>query len=199
MAPSLTSRFQSDRPLCHTMEKLMTRSAVLTEPAGTTAGHRDYCHNTYIAVAPRRWNWSSGNSYFNSEMLLCNLIFFLPVIGHWLQAHCKRCTSYGNSVSLSVCPSVCPSHAGIVSKRRHVARCSLHCRIVIFVSSFVQTKNISQGRPLPPENDLRPPEGSEFCLVAPQPQETEKEVQLHLTRTRHGLSNEPSTKVLRRP
>ena len=38
-----------------------------------------------------------------------------------------------------------------------------------------------------------------FCLVAPQLQEIEKEVQLHLTRTRHGLSNEPSTKVLRRP
>jgi len=38
-----------------------------------------------------------------------------------------------------------------------------------------------------------------FCLVAPQPQEIEKEVQLHLTRTRHGLSNEPSKKVLRRP
>jgi len=30
------------------------------------------------------------------------------------------------SVCLSVCPSVRPSHAGIVSKRRHVARCSLH-------------------------------------------------------------------------
>ena len=26
----------------------------------------------------------------------------------------------------SVCLSVRPSHAGIVSKRRHVARCSLH-------------------------------------------------------------------------
>jgi len=38
-----------------------------------------------------------------------------------------------------------------------------------------------------------------FCLVAPQPQEIEKEVQLHLTRARHGLSNEPSTKVLRCP
>jgi len=38
-----------------------------------------------------------------------------------------------------------------------------------------------------------------FCLVAPQPQEIEKELQLHLTRTPHGLSNEPSTKVLRRP
>jgi len=38
-----------------------------------------------------------------------------------------------------------------------------------------------------------------FCLVAPQPQEIEKEVQLHLTRTQHELSSEPSTKVLRRP
>jgi len=40
-------------------------------------------------------------------------------------SHCKRCISYSNSV----CPSVCPSHAGIVSKRRHAARCSLHCLI----------------------------------------------------------------------
>ena len=41
-------------------------------------------------------------------------------------SHCKRCISYSKSVCLSVCPSVRPSHAGIVSKRRHVARCSLH-------------------------------------------------------------------------
>ena len=41
-------------------------------------------------------------------------------------SHCKRCISYSNSVRLSVCPSVRLSHAGIVSKRRHVARCSLH-------------------------------------------------------------------------
>jgi len=38
-----------------------------------------------------------------------------------------------------------------------------------------------------------------FCIVAPQAQEIEKEVQLHLTRARHGLSNEPPTKVLRCP
>ena len=38
-----------------------------------------------------------------------------------------------------------------------------------------------------------------FCLVAPQLQETEKEVQLHLTKARHGLSNKPSTKVLHCP
>jgi len=31
--------------------------------------------------------------------------------------HCKRSASYGNSVRLSVCPSACLSHAGIVSKR----------------------------------------------------------------------------------
>jgi len=37
-------------------------------------------------------------------------------------SHCKHCISYDNSV----CLSVRPSHAGIVSKRRHVARCSLH-------------------------------------------------------------------------
>jgi len=45
--------------------------------------------------------------------------------------HCKRCTSYNNSMCLSVCLSVRLSvrlsHAGIVSKRQHVARCSLHC------------------------------------------------------------------------
>jgi len=29
----------------------------------------------------------------------------------------------------SVCPSACLSHAGIVSKRLHVARCSLYCQI----------------------------------------------------------------------
>ena len=42
------------------------------------------------------------------------------------QLHCKRCISYGNSVRLSVCLSVRLSDAGIVSKRRHVARCSFH-------------------------------------------------------------------------
>ena len=95
------------------------------------------------------------------------------------QLHCKRCISYGNSVRLSVCPSVCLSvrlsHASIVSKRRHVARCSLHCQIAKCVYSFEETKNIPQGRPLPPEilaqTDLPSPDSSEswhVCLVAPQ-------------------------------
>ena len=61
-------------------------------------------------------------------------------------SRCKCCTSYSNSVRLSVRPSVhlsvCLSHADIVSKRRHVARCSLHCRTAN-VSSFVKTKKYS--------------------------------------------------------
>jgi len=38
-----------------------------------------------------------------------------------------------------------------------------------------------------------------FRLVAPQPQEIETDVPLHLTRTQHGLFNELSTEVLRCP
>ena len=47
-------------------------------------------------------------------------------------SHCKRCISYSNSVCPSVHPSVRPSHDGIVSKRRHVARCGLHRWITPF-------------------------------------------------------------------
>ena len=65
----------------------------------------------------------------------------------------------------SVCPPVRLSHAGIVSKRLHAARCSLHCQIAKCVYSFVETKNIPQGRPLPPEilaqTDLPSPDSSE--------------------------------------
>ena len=58
-----------------------------------------------------------------------HLRLIMACTGFYSAPLCKRCTSYGNSVCLSVHPSVRPSHAGIVSKRRHVARCSLHCRI----------------------------------------------------------------------
>jgi len=44
----------------------------------------------------------------------------------------------------SVRPSVRPSHAGIASIRRHIARCRLHCHIAN-VSSFVETKKYSPG------------------------------------------------------
>jgi len=50
------------------------------------------------------------------------------------------------SVRPSVCLSVRPSHAGIVSKRQHVARCSLHrwmclvlhcCAITLVIICYV--------------------------------------------------------------
>jgi len=50
-------------------------------------------------------------------------------------SHCKRCISYSNSVCLSVCLHWL-SHAVIVSKRLHVARCSLHCQIAKCVSTI---------------------------------------------------------------
>ena len=65
---------------------------------------------------------------------------------------------------------------------------------------------LAGGRPLTPEilapSDLpllKEASFDTFCLVAPQLQEIEKEVQLHLARAPYALSNEPSTKVLRCP
>jgi len=74
------------------------------------------------------------------------------------------------------------------------------------VSSFVETKKYSPGTTPSPEilapSDLpllKAANFDTFYLEAPQLKEIGKEVQLHLTRTRHVLSNEPSTNVLPRP
>jgi len=74
-------------------------------------------------------------------------------------SHCKHGISYSNSVRLSVClsvrlsvrPSVRLSHAGIVSKRRHVARCSLHHWIAKYVQ-FFRNQKYSLGTTPPPWN-----------------------------------------------
>ena len=87
--------------------------------------------------------------------------------------HCKRCISYGNTVR----PSVCPSHAGIVSRQRHVARCSLHCWIAKCVSFCRnQKKYFPRDDPFPLKFWLqvtyplmKAASFDTFCLVAPQP------------------------------
>jgi len=61
-----------------------------------------------------------------SALCECGLFVFLQ---RAQCSHCKRCISYSNSV----CLSVRLSDAGIVSKRRHVARCSLHRWIAKYV------------------------------------------------------------------
>jgi len=48
------------------------------------------------------------------------------LLHHFYSARNARIAS---AVLATAIPSVRPSHAGIVSKRRHVARCSLHCWI----------------------------------------------------------------------
>jgi len=64
-------------------------------------------------------------------------------------SHCKRRTSYGNSVCLSVCPSI--RHMPVLSKRRHVARCSLHCQIAKCVQ-FCRNQKYSPGTTPSPRN-----------------------------------------------
>jgi len=76
---------------------------------------------------------------------------------------------------LSVCLSVRLSHAGIVSKRRHVTRCSLHCQIAN-VSSFVESKKIfPRDDPFPVKYWFKltypfliAASLDTFCLVVPQ-------------------------------
>jgi len=72
-------------------------------------------------------------------------------------------------------PSVYLSHAGIVSKRRHVARCSLHCQIAKCVQFCRNQKNIPKGRPLSLKSWLKltyplliAASLDTFCLVAPE-------------------------------
>ena len=87
-------------------------------------------------------------------------------------SHCKRCISYSNSV----CPSVRPSHAGILSKRPHVARCSLHRWIAKCVQFCRNQKIFPRHDPFPLKfwlqvtcPLLKAASFDTFCLVAPQP------------------------------
>jgi len=63
------------------------------------------------------------------EIGSCKLILQIHIFDYSAPqcSHCKRCISYSNSI----CPSVRLSvrHTPALSKRRNVARCSLHCRI----------------------------------------------------------------------
>ena len=81
------------------------------------------------AVLPVFWKHSSSQSTSLFSAIEALAIMWYINLRFYSAPHCKCCTSYSNSVCLSVCPTVRLSHAGIVSKRRHIARCSLHCRI----------------------------------------------------------------------
>jgi len=70
----------------------------------------------------RLWDFNSFLKY-SSKMYSCQI--------HACFYSAPQCIASAVLVTAipSVRLSVCSSHAGIVSKRRHVARCSLHCWI----------------------------------------------------------------------
>ena len=122
-------------------------------------------------------------------------------------SHCKRNARIASAVIATAIPSVRLSvtrrYCVKTTARTTVQFAPLDSKMYLVLW---KPKNIAQGRPLPPEilapSDLPTPEDSEFCHILPCSASTvrdRKEVQLRLTSTRPGLSNEPSTKVLRRP
>ena len=46
-----------------------------------------------------------------------------------IACNAERCNTYINSVCLSVCPSVRPSHAGTLSRRMNIGLRGLHCEV----------------------------------------------------------------------
>jgi len=102
--------------------------------------------------------------------------FFTSFLQRAQYSHCKCCISYSNSVRLSVRPSVRPSHAGIVSKRRHVTQYSLHRWIAKCVQFCRNQKIFPRDDPFPLKfwlkvtyPLLKAASFDTFCLVAPQP------------------------------
>jgi len=78
-------------------------------------------------------------------------------------SHCKRCTSYSNSVHPSVCLSVTRRYCVKTTARSTVQFSPLDSKMCLVL---YKPKNIPQGRPLPTEilaqSDLPTPEGCEF-------------------------------------
>ena len=118
------------------------------------------------------------------------------------------------SVCLSIRLSVRLSHAGIVSKRRHVARCSLHCRIAKCVW-FCRNQKYSPGttpfpwnlgsNPFPLKSWLQvtyPILIAASWQVLPCSASTvrdRKRSSITLNKNSTRAFQEPSTRVLRRP
>jgi len=99
---------------------IVIRAVVLTQYRRVTDGQTDRCncHSLYSACnasvaahCKNRWNLLGCRKLANRSQ---------SSVGR-SSPFCEDCTSYGNSV--------CLSHAGIVSKRLHVALCCLHYQI----------------------------------------------------------------------
>jgi len=76
----------------------------------------------------------------------------------------QRCDTYSNSV--------CPSHAGTLSRRMKIGSCGLHSEVAKALC-FYDTKNGCWRRPLPPkicaQSDPPPSKFDQYLLVTSQP------------------------------
>ena len=83
-------------------------------------------------------------------------------------SHCKRCTSYGNSVRVSVRPSVTRRYCVKTTARSRVQFALSDSKMCLVLS---KPKNIPQRRPFLPEilapSDLPPPDSNESWHVLP--------------------------------
>ena len=140
----------------------------------------EYRHNpNFTDISPRNHLtvYVPFNTATRLRLLLCMCVqacmhcvqTYIPLLLFTARRNARIASAVLATAIPSVCPSVRPSvclpHAGIVSKRLHVARCSLHCQIAKCVLFCRNQTNVSQGRPLPPEilarTDLPPPDSSE--------------------------------------
>jgi len=101
----------------------------------------------------------------------------------------------------SVCPSVRLSHAGFVSKWRHIAWCSLHCQWAKCVLFCKNQKIFPRDDRFPLKSWLQvtypvliAASLDKFCLVAPQRQELSKKCSIMMNRksyTGFQISHQP--------
>ena len=108
--------------------------------------------------------------------------------------HCKRCTSYGNSVRPSVCPSVTRRYCVKTTVRSTVQFALLNSKICLVL---YKPKNIPQGRPLPPEilarSDLPSPDSSESWHILPCSASTVRYSNAAKTRNQLKFAGVPQT------
>ena len=124
-------------------------------------------------------------------------------------SHCKRCTGYSNSVRLSVCLSVRPSvcHTPVLCQNdgtQHGAVCTVRQQNVSIV--LWKLKMFHRDDPFLLKSWFKPTYPLliaaslyTFALQRLNGKSQREKFNYDELEVVHGLSNEPSTKVLRRP
>jgi len=117
--------------------------------------HHQHVHYTAILYSRRSRNWLIAASIIprsESNQVCIKRFYSAPQC-----SHCKRCTSYSNSVRLPICLSVTRRYC-VKTIARSTVQFALSDSKMCLV--FQKSKNIPEGRPLSPKSP--PPKSSEF-------------------------------------